>query len=493
MRISGAKSRSLNSGEDNLFRRQFLLTNRTGFKLPWPSVQVQEYTLYYHPEIEYSSCKDNSAELHLIGEIFDWQFPEWSNADVLRFLLDQDSVSAMLAELSRFSGHYMLICRWNEIFFVLNDACAQFGVFYDKACSTFGSQITIMNEVLEMQDNQDSLAQKFFRSSEFQKKRIFAGDKTHKEDVFHLRPNHLIDLNNRRQERFFPVHQIEPLSIEVAAEKADRMIKGFVKAVAARHPIAVAVTAGYDSRILFLASIGCNARYFICQHNNMSDSHPDIVVARQLTETFGQQLEVVKDVPTNDQWPSWEYNASIDFPRSLNQMSHEFKDCVCLNGNCSEIARNYFGSVPVPTAADLSRLIGYSRIPFVVNSCKSWLQTNGSLFSEKGYHVLDMFYWEEKMGNWGAKKRAETNAVGRVIYSPTNSRGLMETCLSVPRKYRDAHHNRLFQKIIRNLANDKVLPEINPFPKTKLIAGFKRSGIYQVYQAVGVKTGMIKF
>lgn len=350
-----------------------------------------------------------------------------------------------------------------------------------------------MSEVLEMREHQDSLVREFFQSPAFRKKKIFSGDQTHKENVLHLRPNHLIDLHSRRQERFFPVHQIEPMSVDVAAEKAGRMIKGYVKAIAERHPIAVAVTAGYDSRILFLASLGCSAKYFICQHNNMSDAHMDIVVARQLVALFNHQLEVVKDVPTTDQWPPEEYFTSIDFPRSLNQMSREFNGCVCLNGNCSEIARNYFGSVPVPSAADLSRLIGYSRVPYVVNYCKNWLRANGGLLSDTGYHVLDVFYWEEKMGNWGAKKRAETNAVDRVIYSPTNSRGLMETCLSVPRKFRDAHNNILFQKIIRNLADDKELPEINPFPKTKMITRLKRAGIYQIYQAVGVKAGILKF
>ncbi len=486
-------SRSTISDDSNLYRRQFLLTSRPGFKFPWPSVAVKDYTLYHHPEIEYTSVKIGTAEIHLVGEIFDWQNPACSNSEILDFLVSQESTQEMLSVLSRFSGHFLLICGWNDQFFLLNDACAQYGVYYDEACTVFGSQMKIMGEVLELNSNQDPSAVRFFNSTTFQKKNVFVGDSTHIESVFHLRPNHLIDLKDQKQRRFFPVTAIKPMSVKEAAEKTSRMIKGYVEAIAARHQIAVAVTAGYDSRLLYLASLDQQAKYFISQHSNMSDSHVDIKVARRLTEIFDRQLEVVKDVPEDENWPSDVYSASIDLPRKLNQMSREYNGYVCLNGNCSEIARNYFGSVPFPTAVDLARMIGYHNEPFAINACNSWLTSNAKVFENAGFHLLDMFYWEEKMGNWGAKKRAETNAIGRIIYSPTNSRGLMETCLSVPRKYRDAHNNRLFKEMIRNLAEDKELPEINPFPKAKIIALLKKTGFYQIYQFLGLKSGLLKY
>ena len=311
-------------------------------------------------------------------------------------------------------------------------------------------------------------------------------------NVKHLLPNHYIDIEEKKVKRFFPYSAIELISINHAAKKACEMIKGYIEAASYRSKLAMAVTAGYDSRVLFLASLDVNCKYFVYKHSNMNNQHHDIVIPQKLTKLYNKNFSVIPDVKCSQEKIDSNYEKSIDFPRIGTQSSQYYENHIYLNGNISEIARNYYGYHKFVSPEDLAFLNGYPNEKLVSEEYKKWLETSSEIFEKYGYNVLDMFYWEEKMGNWAAKAKTEASALGRNVFTPFCSRELLITLLSTQRKYRDSHHNKLYNKIIKNFSPKVSKIPINPCKKQKIIRLMKTLRIYNLYQHFQVKYRLLK-
>ena len=475
-----------------MFRKQFLLTSENNFSYPWEKIKIGDYSLFYHPELEYECAKNENLELHLLGAIFDWEDPELSNLKILNRVLEATNFEAFIESQSRYAGQFVIIYKSEAHFVLLNDACAQSEVYYNTGFTSFASQPKLLSEVIALEPDQGEDAREFFTSAVFQQKRLFTGQATHVKNVKHLLPNHLLDLNKKEVVRFFPTVPLVPISISEAAEKGCKMITGYVRAISLRNKIVMAVTGGYDSRVLFLASLGVECQYFVLKHSNMDDSHYDIAIPKKLTKLYSKDFYVIPDLKENGSAHNSDYEKSIDFPRYFPQASKYLEYHVYLNGNVSEIARNYFGYHKHLSPQDLAALNGYPNAAFVAKEYKAWLESNLDLFQRLGYHFLDMFYWEEKMGNWAAKSKSEANALGRTVLSPFNSRELLQTLLSTQRKYRDSHFNKLYDKIIYNFSPQALAVPINPSRKQHIIRLMKLLRIYNLYRHFGLKYGWLK-
>jgi hypothetical protein len=114
------------------------------------------------------------------------------------------------------------------------------------------------------------------------------------------------------------------------------------------------------------------------------------------------------------------------------------------------------------------------------------------LFHNNGYHVLDMFYWEEKMGNWAAKAKTEANALGQNLISPFNSTELLTILLCTRRSHRDSHKNKLYNRIAELMEPKAIGIPINPCRKQKVITTMKALRIYNLYRYLGVKLQLLK-
>ena len=237
------------------------------------------------------------------------------------------------------------------------------------------------------------------------------------------------------------------------------MLKGYISAIAHRHKIILPVTGGFDSRLLFLASLDLECEYFVSQHKNMGDEHYDITIAQKLTGIFNKKLQVIKDEKETTNTLNKIQN--IDNPRTTS-FPKLVTGKVLINGNISEIARNYYNYIHPITAQKLTLLNGYSDNSFVIETYQNWLSQNKSIFDKFDYNILDMFYWEEKMGNWTAKAKTEAHAMHLELMSPFNSRALLHLLLSTKREYRDKFTSKLYRKIIENLVDNPK--EINAIP-----------------------------
>jgi hypothetical protein len=472
--------------ELDFFRRQFLLTVHDTFDLPWERGKISDYNLFYHPELEFEHVEKGGIELYLLGFLFDYENPEYSNLQILSSLSSEKSFSSLLEQLFKYSGHYVLIYKSDDKLILLNDAVAQNEIYYDKSFSTFGSQPKLLNKVITLLPHTSPESSKFYSSAEFLNRREFVGETTHLENIKHLPANHFIDIQLKTINRFFPLNPIKPISIKNASNLARKMLNGYIKAASMRYNLAMGVTGGYDSRVLFLASLDVECKYYVSKLSHLSDKHHDIFIAKKLTKALHKELTVITDRKDIDETASHVLNISIDFPRKIQKLGKYFDNHIILNGNLSEIARNCLGYNRDVKPKDLAFLYGYGNNDFVCEEYNKWLESNSSFFSEMGYHVLDMSYWEERMGIWAAKAKTEMSALGTIVYSPFCSHKLLITLLSTPRKYRDRHHNKLYNLMIKDFSPEAAKIPVNPTFRNSII---KLAKVLKVYNILWASVG----
>ena len=472
---------------NNRFRRQFLLTKQTSFQYAWEKAMIQDYVLYYHPELAFTCSVTDEKQLMMLGAMYDWETPAQSNQQLLDRLARTPSFEDFLAGLSKYAGQYVILYSDKNNFILLNDAGAQHEIFFDTTFSTFGSQPKLLGEVIDLEPHSRQDAIDFYTSREFLSKRLYVGDSTHARNVKRLIANHYIDVNHQSVVRYFPNEPVVQLSTKEVAPKACQMLKGYIKAVAMRKPIAMAVTGGYDSRALFLASLDEDCKYFIWQHKNMDVQHYDIAVPQRLTQMYGRSFEVIPDADTFE-----DVSDSVDFPRVIPKAGKYFEDHVYLNGNVSEIARNAYGFSKKISAEDLAFIGGYHQFTYVADVYRQWLE-NATLFQTNGYDLLDMYYWEEKIGTRVAKEKTIMNAFGTELFSPFCSRDLLVLLLTTPHKDRDYYINKLYDSILLELSPNALKLPINPCLKLNVVRLMTKFKLYDIYRNLGVKFRFLKY
>ncbi|MFT5890765.1 MAG: hypothetical protein ACI9Y7_000863 [Dokdonia sp.] len=417
-------------------------------------VKIKEYYLQHHQNLNYTYSNHKNTTLHLLGNVFDYIDTKASNQELVDTLIKQQTKEDVFKILDTYYGEYVLIYATEKELIILNDCCAQHEVYYTDDYTEVGSQLHLLS-------NQNSVKKDhiYYDSALFNKKKLCIGTTTPSPQVKHLAPNHYIDVLHKKTIRFFPNEKITPQPIEAVAKKVALMLKGYITAIANRHKIVLPVTGGFDSRLLFLASLDTECDYFVSQHPNMSDDHYDITIAQKITDIFDKKLHVIKDADETNH--TLETTQNIDNPRTAS-FPKLVANKVLINGNISEIARNYYNYIQPVTAKKLTLLNGYSDNAFVIDTYQNWLSQNKGLFKKQGYHILDLFYWEEKMGNWTAKAKTEAHAMNLELMSPFNSRALLQLLLSTKRKDRDKFTSTLYQKIIEHLVDNHK--EINAIP-----------------------------
>jgi len=202
---------------------------------------------------------------------------------------------------------------------------------------------------------------------------------------------------------------------------------------------------------------------------------------------YGRPFEVIPDADGYE-----EISDSVDFPKSLPKLGRNFDGYVNLKGNISEIARNFYGYFEKLSPEDLAFFVGYSGSRFAVEIYGRWLE-NATAFRTNGYDVLDMYYWEERLGVVSAKVKTTMNDLGIDMFSPFSSRDLLALLLSTPRKDRDHNTNNLYHSILLELSPDALKLPINPCFKLDLIRTMTKFKVYNLYRDLGLKYRFLKF
>jgi len=296
------------------------------------------------------------------------------------------------------------------------------------------------------------------------------GDEAIDDRLRKLLPNHYLEISQRSVKRV----PVKPLCGSVSDEEAISntvvILKGTYSALIRRYQLMQPITAGWDSRVLLSASrqFKGKIRFYVFSFSSMKSA--DVWVPRRLSERLGLDFSVIEPAPLHERFLS-DYRAEHVTPRILPktaQIQYHYdrrydRNVINVNGNAAEIARCFYGYTTRKVTIDmLLTFSGYGRqSDYVREQLEKWYPQACQYAAESGIPLLDLFYWEQRMGNWGAMFPSEQDIAVEEI-SPFNNHALLRGLLCVSPKRRRAPGFSFFRKLVEHLWAETLTEKVNP-------------------------------
>ena len=460
-------------------RRQFFLGPRlvkayqTWQQLPLKNGSV----VCAHPDLELTQVKKDALEVTLLGFLLDPHNIALQNKQILENLAEEAKKGGDITQLThRFGGRWILIACDNHKTFVFNDPCGYRQIYYttpEVGSVWCASQPKLLTDVLQLAI--DTTAQEEFVNSTYVKNAReywWPGDGSVYQHVKHLLPNHQLELGPQKVSRFWPRQPIRSISLDEGADAGAEFLENLTLSAAARFPLALPLTAGLDSRMLLAAArkVRENIFFYTLIYPPLNRNSADIVIPAKVLGTLGLTHHII-DCPSEME-PRFAqiYHSNVPMAHKAwgaiaNGLLHGYpQDHVCLKAVSSEIARCRYYRYSYPktiSGKSLAALTGFGDNGYATRAFDDWLGPARQAEQDYGYKILDLFHWEQRLGNWQAMSQLEWDIV-QEEFAPYNSRALLETLLAVNMKYRGGRTGTLFTEIIKRLWPDVLCQPINP-------------------------------
>ena len=468
--------------EKYLYRRQYLLAPRLIDSFGnWKQIQVsKDYFLTAHPDLPVTVAHCQNRSIYLLGYIIDPYNPSFDDSQIMQDVIDKSKTADdVFVHIADKCGRFVIIVKIEDDFRIFSDACGLRQVFYhvDKRNSVWcSSQPHIVAEQLGIEINEvvkrDLHKASLFKTAEH----WYPGNITLFDNIFHLTPNHYLDITSRNFIRYWPRERLSPISISECIPKVSAILNGIIEGAVHRFNLAFAISCGFDSRTLLAASrtVAKNIHYFTQTPKTTKDSDPDVLIPSAMLKQLGLKHSVLVLPEKIDE----DFNAILQknvftarMAKGLNAISiydhfkSENKEIVVLYGNCSEITKRdrfRFPKTPKPllSGAALAAMAQMSHSNIAIKEFTKWLIPVKKL-TKYNIDILDLMHWEQRVGNWGAMTFSEYEMVHESL-CPYSCRRYIEYMLRVPFKYRTQPEYKLHHEIMAAIWPEVLEYEINP-------------------------------
>jgi hypothetical protein len=430
--------------------------------------------IYAHPTLNVSIATRPRTSIALLGYIIDPLHPDRTNDDIVGALADTcGTQEALFQEIEPFSGRYVLLYQNPSSFVVTGDAChlrqMYFGFLEGNLVLTSSPKLflTFFHSDLRISREKDEF---IHLPAYTDQEGAWYGDQSMDDRLGKLLPNHYLDLSHREVRRtpFSSGH--EHTSEDQAIEYASALLKGTYSALSQRYRLMQPITAGWDSRILLSAGRDCKDQMQFYVFAFSSPDEADVWVPRNLSRRLGVDFTVIEPGALREEFLS-QYRQEHILPRILPKTaqiqyhydSHYDPDVINVNGNGAEIARCFYGYTKRRVSLDMLLLFsGYGRkVRFIEQELEKWYPPACRYAADAEIPLLDLFYWEQRMGHWGALFPFEQDIAVEEI-SPFNNRSLLCTLLRVQPQRRKAPNYLFFRKLAQHLWTDALSEKVNP-------------------------------
>lgn len=456
------------------YRRQFILGNKVIMK-DWVQTFVNDrYYLSTHEDLLVNQIKEDKKELTLIGYIINPHKPDHTNIDCLRALFNNiNSQKDIVEELYIYTGRFILISVIDGEIVIITDPCSLRQVYYTEVDANiwFSSQPNLLADHFNIPIRQDATLLEFINSQAYEDfQRFWIGDDCVFEDVRHLMPNHYFSIGKREAIRYWVNHE-KNITIDESIEKASTILKGSMNAIANRGKLVQGLTAGWDSRMLLAAckDIKDNIQFCTSLVNNLKTKFVDMEISKRLAKKLNLNLLLISNLVNLREEIDSAIKRNVTQGETLTEATRtiqffydNFQDSINTYGTCSEIARNFYGSEhpSIITPDYLVKKTKYYNVEFVKDNIVKWME-NVPEYVLEDIDFPDLLYWEQRMGNWAAMRKAQAD-VAIEDYSPFNNRELLMTLYNVDKKYRSYDSSILYKEIMERLWPEVLSEPINP-------------------------------
>jgi len=462
--------------DPSLFRNQYLVVSHPAAS-PLPDLKAVDFgglRIHAHPTLNVSIATRSSASLALLGYMIDPFHPERTNRDIVEALAETcGTPEALFRESASLSGRYVLLYRNPSSFVVTGDAChlrqVYFGFLEGHPVLTSSPKLFLTFFHADLQIRREK--EEFIHLPAYaEQEGAWYGEQSIDDRLGKLLPNHYLDLVHGEVRRIPVPSSCEPAREDHVVEYASALLQGTYSALAQRYRLLQPITAGWDSRLLLSAArdLKENMQFYVFAWSPREEA--DVWVPRNLSRRLGVDFTVIEPGPLREEFLA-RYRREHVLPRILPktaQIQYHYDrryspDVINVNGNGAEIARCFYGYTSRRVSLDMLLLFsGYGRRSrFVEEELEKWYSQGCRCAAESGIPLLDLFYWEQRMGNWGTLFPFEQDIAVEEI-SPFNNRSLLCALLRVPPQRRKAPHYRFFQKLARHLWPQALSEKVNP-------------------------------
>jgi len=457
-----------------MYENQYLISN---FVVNLPEEEFLSFEFiglhfYVNRKLNYVLHVNGGDELCLLGFMVDPFEPLAKNQDVVmklnRRINDIESAIRMTAKLP---GRYVLIFKVNGSIFSLTDPCAfrQLYYAYQDAQLVLSSSPKMIMDAMNWIPQIAKEVTSIIKSRWYKKAENFwQGDQWYDKRIKKVMPNHFLDINKRmilRNSAFFELTDVD----EDPLAYAKNNLKGSLSAISQRYHVIQPITAGWDSRVLLAASkpIKDKVQYYVFQ-TNLSPRAPDIRVPEKLSKELGIKFSIIHTDKLKGDFLSIFRKEHI-FPRILpktrniqyHYLNHRHQNIININGNGGEVVRCYYGIKEIVDIPQLIHTIHLRFRDYLAEELAQWYSEAIAICKNHGISVLDLFYWEQRMGNWGALYPFEQD-IAIEEFSPFNNRNLLLSLLKVEKSRRQRPNFKFFGDLILSMWPEVLCQPINP-------------------------------
>lgn len=429
-------------------KNQYLLTTDNNITGYCEKYKIGGYYLYTGED-----CRvyDSGTGIHVIGYAVDIINPKHGMLEMCEKLATRITDGTIGPQATRnWNGRWVVIVELNKDIIIWHDCCGLKQCFYYVSGDNIeiASQARYIAALHGFNSDKDALAYIDFEKR-FDKEYSMPLDKSLYKEIRRLLPNHYIHDSI--------IERADITSVKGSVSSTERIISDSLKAIQNKEQLVLTLTAGWDSRLV-LAGINSKdgVEAVTLKYDWMADDNIDITTASKLAELVGINHRVIccKNTP---RWFSEKYmEHSENGHEYWIQMAYAvidggYSSKLWVKGSCNEIVRNSFGILYNWQVSEhvICKLYGLGNEVFALKAVKDWL-TNARPYCKKNrISLLDLFYWEHRMGSWLSECLNEADISGE-MFSPFNSRCYLENGFGIQASKRIAPKYSLFQQIIIN-------------------------------------------
>ena len=404
-----------------VFKGQYVLSPEKilnpGFQFNELKLGFGNYSIYSHVDLEITTSKKQDLQIILLGEIFDFNNPKLDNQGILNSLLRLNNFKSVCEQIGNYTGCYVIFYCTPENLFAVTDFTATKKVFYHKRegegiyCSSNphllakGLRIELTNNISKLQ---------YYQNKKNQDNNMLVisniGRSTAYDSIRQLNMNSYLDVYTGKMVRFWPNRKLRRLSKGQVAKRSAKMIKGFMEAIAKRHhgKLMLPLTGGKDSRTLFAGLKDYIWDVFCYINKEERTPQTDIDIPKRILKSVGKEFHVLP-LPSEEIDPDFrkvyfENNpfASRYYLKHFWNYFKNYPDYINLPGNIGTAGRGLYHSMRKATPENISKennVLQYGDWP--IREYSLWIEEVEPLCKKYGFNIWDLFYIEERLGNWG--------------------------------------------------------------------------------------------
>jgi hypothetical protein len=428
----------------------------------------------------------------MVGNWYDYRNPKADNQNLLSKAVESGDLPNFFEETFSYSGTYIVFVLIGNNLSIFSDLHALNSLFYQYEGKNFSaaSDPALFKLITELNFTENKSYQETINTSQGKIWGCCPGTDTGFRNLYRLLPNYYLDVERRIQKRFFPKVPFESQTLQQAVPKIAEILSGYLKAASHRKPLALALTAGWDSRLLFAASLELDDVYYYTLYHPYSDIE-DTKTAEELCALVDK---------THHQLSNQEKNNSLELERVIDESVFKpIKSDICLMQNfyhhrldkyldiCGITGEGLRGlhnrGLNINKVRTAAGMLGFKESLYLREELRNWFIKNKQFCLTHGINYLDLIYSEMYYSVVKAKNyRTFAHCVD--TFTPYNSRELYAVCSGVPAKAKYPYDSTLMKEVIKSFDPDLLSIPFNRH-KSKAIKLLVKTRLY--YPAMVIK------